>query len=503
LQLEVRKAPAVQSLAAGPLAIFFGTHSGACESIARNFAASLAAIGLKANCFDLDEFAGHHVANGINLIVTSSYGDGDPPANAEKFAAWVNKASPAALRGVKYAVFALGDRSYADFCGFGRKADERLAALGGERLVARAECETGKSELFGQWARQVFSELGIAEPAVQAPPEKTRSVPQSTSYLLSGRKALTSAQSSRAVYHIELFDADAGSHHEPGDSIAVTPVNSIESTLRMIADFGFDVSDKVQIRETRCKLIEALLFRKELRVLKPGDAGWRDPQQLVDALRPMTPRHFSIASCRTHVPNGAHLTVALTEFEAEGRPRLGLASGYMTRTQGIGLLVHGSLRRNPRFRLPETPSTPLIMIGPGTGIAPFRAFLQARQMAKAAGLAWLFFGNRNRDHDYLYRDEIEAFQADGVLKNLSLAFSRDQDHKIYVQHLMIERSREIWSWIMRGAHIYVCGDAKRMAGDVHKALIQIVATNTRLPLVQSEKMLADLAKKGRYQRDVY
>jgi sulfite reductase (NADPH) flavoprotein alpha-component len=504
LQLEVRKAPEAPSPVAGRLAIFFGTHSGSCEAIARSFATSLTGVGLAASCFDLDEFAHRHVADGVNIIITSSYGDGDPPANAERFAAWIDKGDRESLRGVKYAVFALGDRNYAQFCGFGRKVDERLAALGADRLLVRAECETGKADYFSQWSRPVLSELGIAEPKPAAVPEKARPLHQSTTYMLSGRRALTPPQSPRSVYHVELFDADAGQDYEPGDSIAVNPVNALEAVLRMVAEFGFDVADKVELRETRCTLLEALLFRKELRMLDAQPSSpLHTPQQLVDALRPMTPRHFSIASSRSHVPTGAHLTIALTEFEAAGRQKTGLASGYLTRNQGIGALIHGSLRRNPRFRLPGTSSAPVIMIGPGTGVAPFRAFLQSRQMAKARGLAWLFFGNRNRDHDYLYREEIEAFHADGVLKNLSLAFSRDQDHKIYVQHLMIERGREIWSWIMRGAHIYVCGDAKHMAGDVHDALIKIIATHARLPTTQGEKMLADLVKKGRYQRDVY
>lgn len=502
--LEVTRTPETPGATAGRLAIFFGSHTGNCESIAKTFASTLASAGVKAGCFDLDDFAGRHLSDGINIIITSSYGDGDPPANAEHFAAWLGKAEAGRLHCVKYAVFALGDRNYAQFCGFGRKVDERLPALGAERLIARADCETSKAHNFSQWSRPILAQLGITDPSPPAAPGKPRLLQLASSYMLSGRKALTSAPSSRSVYHVELFDTEADQDHEPGDAIAVTPVNPLDDVLRMIADFGFDTKDRVELHEAQCTLLEALLFRKELRTLAGGQPPpFGDPQLLVDALRPMTPRHFSIASSRSHVPAGAHLTIALTEFEAAGQHKAGLASGYMTQRQGIGAIIHGVLRRNPRFRLPETSASPIIMIGPGTGVAPFRAFLQARQMAKAKGPAWLFFGNRNCDHDYLYRDEIEAFHADGILKNLSLAFSRDQDRKIYVQHLMIERSREIWSWIMRGAHIYVCGDAKRMAGDVHNALIEIVAANARLPRAQGEKMLADMARKGRYQRDVY
>ncbi len=492
MQIEARKAPEAPGSAVESLAVFFGTHSGTCESIARRFAA-----GTKAGCYDLDDFAARHAPHGLNIIVTSSYGDGDPPGNAESFAAWLNGGTPPNLRSVKYAVFAVGDRNYADFCGFGRKVDERLAALGAERMAARAECESSKSESFNAWSQPFLSGLGIAPPAVI---EKAPAVSHGTSYMLSRRRSLTAPQSSRAVYHLELFDIGE-QEHEPGDSIAVTPVNSLERVQRLIAGHGFDEADIVQVRDTPCKLLEVLLFRKELRML--NGTACPAPQALVDALRPMTPRHFSIASHRSHAPHGAHLTVALTEFDVAGEQRLGLASEYLTKRQGIGSLIHGTIRRNPRFRLPVSDAAPIIMVGPGTGVAPFRAFLQARHMTKAKGAAWLFFGNRNRDRDYLYRDEIETFHRNGVLKNLSLAFSRDQDHKIYVQHLMAERGKEVWAWITRGAHIYVCGDAKRMAGDVHSALRQIVAANTRLPLAQCEKFLADLAKKGRYQRDVY
>ena len=462
-------------------------------------------------------------------------------------------------KGLKYTVLALGDRNYAKFCGFGRALDARLAELGATRLAACSESDADVTQPFAQFRETLWPALLAKGPAggptsmaaadsyneePDGPQERwTRERPFPA--ILQRKSNLNSAGSDKETRHVVLSLAGSDLRYEPGDALGVLPRQSprlveaiLEATdlshdLAVIVDgevlaLGEALAARFEIARLKaCSVIKLAAMTEDVELqalvqpeqsaalerfvqgkdivdlLRRYPRAMCDTRALTNLLPRLAPRLYSISSSQLAFPDEVHLTIAAVRFRHGGRMRGGVASTWLADLLEAGDPAPVYVHRNPRFRLPDDPSVPIIMIGPGTGIAPFRAFLQHRRAQGYASPSWLFFGDRHAQSDFLYRGELESFVEHGELSRLDLAFSRDQSDKIYVQQRMIESGRELWSWINDGATIYVCGDAERMAKDVDAALRTIVATHGRRSEAEALLELRELAAAGRYVRDVY
>ncbi len=494
------------------------------------------------------------------LVIASTHGDGDPPDCAARFALQLKAALGTPLAGLKYAVLALGDRSYSKFCSFGQHIDERFAALGAIRLADRIDADGDADQPFKSFRETLWRTLPAESPAGPtansaagavdasdegAPEEQrwTRKRPFAAPLL--GQRLLTASGSDKETRHVVLSLKDADLRYEPGDALGVWPQQAPELVDAVLALSGASADAPVMIDAEQIGLRDALSLKRELTTLTAAtvikysaissDSGLqslvqrdqsaalnkflygrdfvdllqdypgtvRDAQLLVDLLPPLKPRLYSISSSLAAFPEEVHLTVAVVRYECRGRRRGGLASTWFADRVAAGDPTAVYVHQNPRFRLPSDPGTPIIMIGPGTGIAPFRAFLHHRRKHGFTGRTWLFFGERHAQCDFLYRPEFESFVAGHELSRIDTAFSRDQTQKIYVQHRMLEAGKEIWSWLQDGAVIYVCGDATHMAKDVDAALQAIIAKHGRRSAAQAQLETHAMAADGRYLRDVY
>jgi sulfite reductase (NADPH) flavoprotein alpha-component len=556
-QLATRSAPALAAKLKVP--VLYASQTGTAESLSRKLAKEARAKGFDAQALDLGSLTLEALSEFKHaLVIASTHGEGDPPDSALVFALQLETAQAPKLAGLKYAVLALGDRNYAKFCGFGRLLDERFAQLGATRLLDCIEADTAVDEPFRIFRDRLWPELLKQAPAAGAapvvapeadvtddPPEERWSRERPFSAVLRSKRVLTGRGSDKEVRHIVLSLAGSDLHYEPGDALGVWPCNAPELVERILALSALAPDAPVTLGGAVLALAEALSFRLEIAKLGmpaaikfaavAGDAEMQslvepdhaaaleaflfgrdavdllarapraiaDAQTLVDLFPPLAPRLYSIASTLAAHPQEVHLTVSVLRHARDGRQRGGVASTHIAdRIDAQGTLpvyVH----RNTRFRLPADPGVPLIMIGPGTGIAPFRSFLWHRKAHAYTGRTWLFFGDRRAQYDYLYRDELSAFLDDGTLSRLDTCFSRDQERKVYVQHRMLETGSELWQWIQDGANIYVCGDAKRMAKDVDAALQRIFVEHGGLSAAKAQLELRTLGASGRYLRDVY
>jgi sulfite reductase (NADPH) flavoprotein alpha-component len=557
-QLATRSAPALAPKLKVP--VLYASQTGTAESLSRKLAKEARAKGFDAQAVELGSLTLEALSEFKHAVfIASTHGEGDPPDSALVFALQLDAAQTPKLAGLKYAVLALGDRTYAKFCGFGRLLDERFAALGATRLLDRIEADTAVDEPFRIFRDRLWPELLKEAPAAQAtpsgavaaeaadddPPEERWSRERPCSAVLRSKLLLTGRGSDKEVRHIVLSLAGSELHYEPGDALGVWPCNAPELVARILALTALAPDAPVSVGGTVLPLAEALSVRVEIAKLgiptaikfaavasdaevqslvEPDHAAAleaflfgrdavdllarapgaiADAQTLVDLFPPLAPRLYSIASSLAVHPQQMHLTVSVLRHARDGRQRGGVASTHLAdRIDPEGTLpvyVH----RNPRFRLPADPGVPLIMIGPGTGIAPFRSFLWHRKAHGYTGRTWLFFGDRRAHCDYLYREELAAFLDDGTLSRLDACFSRDQERKIYVQHRMLESGSELWQWIQDGANIYVCGDATRMAKDVDAALQRIFVDHGGLSAAKAQLELRTLGASGRYLRDVY
>ena len=542
-----------------PLHIFFGSQTGNSEALARGLRKEAQKRGFAPTMADLDSCDSASFAELERvLIITSTFGEGEPPDNARKFGAWLEAGDCGDLSKVNYTVCALGDSNYPDFCAFGTLVDEQLAKLGAQRMVEVQICDVGYDAPFDQWQARVWEHEAMHVDAAAVPtitagdaedddePKWTKKNPFPATLLAS--RPLNGEGSSKDTRHVELSLAGSDLSYEPGDVLGMWPVNDPTSTqeiidainatgyeqvtdpqgtisglrevlmrgcdINTITDALFDLvathtttDDLADIRHDATKRQEWAVGRQVIDVVQtwPGSI---DPQSLIDSLRPLQPRLYSISSSLKAHPNQVHLTVGAVRYQTHGRARQGVASTFFADRAGIGNTVGIYLQHSPHFKLPADSSTPLIMIGPGTGIAPFRSFLGERAAQVAAGdsvgPAWLFFGDQHAHCDYLYEDELKAFQEQGILSRIDTAFSRDQDKKVYVQHRIIEASADIWDYLEQGGHIYICGDASRMAKDVHQALCSVVAEHhTGGDMGAADAFMTELANTHRYCRDVY
>ena len=530
--------PAAPPQAAEPLTILYATESGNAERLASDMAKSARKLGFKPMLVDMADLELASLANARRLVViAATWGEGEPPARAiHAYAELMGEKAPR-LEGVEFGVLALGDSAYAEFCAIGKAIDARLAALGAKRAVERIDCDVDFAEPAARWIDSTLHTL--------APPPEARGTVIAVDFAARQPSAreleiveaeitekinLNSSRSDKETIHLELA-LPAGFAYQPGDSLDVYPENDPAYVDELLQASGS--SDDAALR---AKLIQSrditTLSLKSLQsfvaatdhpdakaLVDSGNAGaWIVGRQLIDLVeafpaalsadalekitRPLGPRAYSIASSQREVADEAHLLVAPVRYDSHGRQRTGVASSYVADRLKKGGALRVRLRPNRHFALPA-PDKDVIMVGPGTGVAPFRAFVQERRATAASGRSWLFFGDRRFTHDFLYQLEWQDALADGALTRIELAFSRDKPEKVYVQHRMWEERRDLVDWLDNGAYFYVCGDAKKMAKDVRATLVRALADVRGLPPDAAEAAVRELEKSRRYLQDVY
>ncbi|MFI3199413.1 MAG: sulfite reductase subunit alpha [Methylococcaceae bacterium] len=534
------------------ITILYGSQTGTAESVANDAAVVAKTYGLKPLVKSMDEIEADALSSiDYLLIITSTYGEGEMPDNAQMLWDGICAETMPRLEGMQFSVLALGDTSYDLFCQAGIDWDNKLVDLGATRVYDRTDCDVDFEEPAERWMTAVIPYLagGVTTIIVETDtsttgkPEYHRKNPFPAKLLVN--RLLTDASSSKETRHYEISIAGSGLTYEAGDALCVVPVNCSELVADIIKAIGctgdedepvngelmplqLALREHFEIKAPSKELLEEIATRsgdQELNgIIEAGDKEklanylWgRDTLDLllqfpiceftaaefIALLKPLQHRAYSISSSGKQYPDAVHLTVASVRYESHGRPHKGVCSTFLADLINDETKVRCFFTANKVFRVPEDNSLPMIMVGPGTGIAPFRAFLQERQCRKACGKNWLFFGDRNAATDYIYRDELESFQESGLLTRLDLAFSRDQDAKIYVQDRMLEQGAELFLWLEQGGYFFVCGDAYRMAKDVDQALHAVIAKHGKFSEQQAVDYVNQLKKDKRYVRDVY
>ncbi len=558
--------PAGAGPTATPLLIAFGSQTGSAQGLAKRLAKEAGSRGFAPVMKELNAVAPAELATLARcVVITSTWGDGDPPDNAAGFWSQLDAATTPRLENLSFAVLGLGDKNYADFCGAAKKFDDRLSALGATRLVPRGECDVDYEAGAKMWLEALWPALAGAGPAAaeSAPGEPSAaatmtSVPEPpasppVAYSRSNpfparlkiNRRLNREGSQKDTRHFEIVLAGSGLNYEAGDALGVLPTNCPALVEQLLASLGFSGDELVGevatstlhhllstgltitvpppalVKEAATRSAKAELLalleparkadldqwlwgRDVVDLLKACPGARFAPAEFAALLRKLQPRLYSISSSPEAHPGEVHLTVAAVRYEAHGRAKQGVCSGWLADRVTPGETpVPVFVQKSHGFRLPDDLARPIIMVGPGTGIAPFRAFLEERRATGATGENWLFFGDQQRASDFLYEEELTAWSKDGLLTRLDLAFSRDQAEKIYVQDRMREHAGELWRWLEDGAHFYVCGDAKRMAKDVDAMLHAVIENAGGRTKDQAVEYVAALKAEKRYQRDVY
>jgi sulfite reductase (NADPH) flavoprotein alpha-component len=550
---------AAPSAPAKPLVLLYGSQTGTAEGLAKKTSKEAAKRGFAPKVVDMAKYETVDLTKEENvLVITSTYGDGDPPDNAQAFWNYLNAETAPALTHLNYSVLALGDTNYAAFCQFGKVCDERFEKLGAKRVHPRVDCDVDYDTPAKAWTDGVFAALtSTSESTAAASPDGpgvVENTPVEVGYskknpfparLLTNR-LLNAEGSGKEVRHYEISLAGSGLSYEVGDALGVMAANCNELVGEILTTLGCDGEEAVKTPDgsetsLRLALVQHYdIVRPSGELLKAaaerGAAGgelaslldparrddlkkWLWGREVIDVLGGLTqkfsasefiavlkklqPRLYSISSSPKAHPEEVHLTIAAVRYESHGRRRKGVCSTFLADRCAENTPVPVFVQTSHGFRIPANGDTPVIMCGPGTGIAPFRAFLEERLATGAKGRNWLFFGDQKRDTDFLYREQLESWVADGHLTRLELAFSRDQAEKIYVQTRMMEQATELFAWLESGAHFYVCGDASRMAKDVDAALHQIAETAGGMSKEAAAAYIQKLKTEKRYQRDVY
>ena len=550
-------APAVvaeESQSSAVLTILYGSQTGNSKGVAAAFKAKADAAGIKNNLVSMADYKPRQIKNETHIaIAVSTHGEGDAPDDAVELHEFVGGKKAPKLAGVKYAVLGLGDTSYEFFCQTAKDFDERLAKLGANAITPRVDCDVDYEAPSEAWGDAVIEAIKADFTASAPAAVATAVAPAATGAQVYTKKSpfvanlmesvkITGRDSVKDIRHIEISLEESGIVYQPGDALGVWFLNDDALVEEMIALVGANADTQVTVAGESYTLKTALQRRLELTLSYPGfvkayqaatnnDALGKllavpadlrayladrqiidivrehpatvDAQVFVDALRPLTPRLYSIASSQAEVEEEVHLTIAHVDYNAFGQRHQGGASGFLCERLEEGADVEIFVENNDNFRLPADGNTPVIMVGPGTGIAPFRAFMQEREAQDAEGKNWLFFGNPNFTQDFLYQTEWQGYKKSGLLTNISLAFSRDQEQKIYVQHRLLEQGAEVYQWLEEGAHFYVCGDANHMAKDVENALLEIIQQHGGKSADEAKQYVTALRKAKRYQKDVY
>ncbi|PFP24275.1 sulfite reductase [NADPH] flavoprotein alpha-component [Bacillus sp. AFS073361] len=536
--------------------ILFGSQSGNAQGLAKKAGKKLEAAGFQVTVLSMSDFKPNNLKKVENLlIVASTHGEGTPPDNAISFHEFLHGKRAPKLDHLRFSVLALGDSSYEFFCQTGKDFDARLEELGGTRLYPRFDCDLDYDEPASEWLAGVLSNLKEADAGSQVPVQELVSQAVESTYSRSNPfKAevleninLNGRGSNKETHHLELSLEGSGLTFEPGDSLGIYPENDPALVTSLLEEMNWDPEQQVTVNKKGeiLPLKEALtthfeittltkpLIEKAARLtanenlqelLSPGNEEklktYLDGRDLLDLVRDFTPwvgsaqefvsilrkmpsRLYSISSSLAANPDEVHLTIGAVRYEAHGRKRNGVCSIQTAERLQPGDTVPVYIQHNENFKLPNNPEAPIIMVGPGTGAAPFRSFMQEREEIGAEGKSWLFFGDQHFVTDFLYQTEWQKWLKDGVLSKLDVAFSRDTAEKVYVQHRMLENSKELFEWLEEGAHLYICGDEKHMAHDVHNTLIDIIEKEGGLSREKAEEYVADLQQQKRYQRDVY
>ena len=536
--------------------ILIGTQTGNAEGLAEEMAMTLSGAGAQARMHQLDDVEMDALADMENvLIIASTYGEGEMPDNAHLFWEALESDTAPRLEATKFSVLALGDTAYDEFCAAGKMLDKRFEQLGAERVHARVDCDVDYEDLAAEWSAgvmDVFAPLiaeaapatGAAAPAPAAAKKSkwTRKNPFPTQLTVNRR--LSGEGSKKDIRHYEVaLPGDEAPTYEAGDAVNIVPVNDPTLVALWLDRLGMKPDTAVPGHD---KPLSELMLRDweistpskdflKVMAMKSGDdllahvLEHNDKQTLEDYVwnkdsldllidfpkieldlnevstlfRPLQHRAYSISSSSKVHSDSVHMTISTVQYHNNQRLHQGVASGYLADRVGATDELQVFMSPNKNFRVPEQGDVPIIMVGPGTGVAPFRAFLQERQAVGASGGNWLFFGDQTRANDYIYEDELEALHKDGLLTRLDLAFSRDQDAKIYVQHRMRENGKDLFDWLEQGAHFYVCGDATRMAKDVDEALHELIAEHGGTDEAGAREYVNAMKKAKRYARDVY
>ncbi|UAY70954.1 assimilatory sulfite reductase (NADPH) flavoprotein subunit [Bacillus paralicheniformis] len=539
--------------------ILFGSQTGNAQGLAENAAKTLTERGFQVTVSAMSDFKPNQLKKLKNLlIVVSTHGEGDPPDNALSFHEFLHGRRAPKLDDFRYSVLALGDTSYEFFCQTGKEFDQRLGELGGTRLHPRVDCDLDYDEPAAAWLEGVISSLNEGqEQGASSAPAQTAAPQAAGGETVYSRKNpfraevlenlnLNGRGSNKETRHLELSLEGSGLTYEPGDALGIFPENDPELVDMLLAELKWDPNATVTVDQgENLSLKEALTSYYEITVLtkkfiqqaaelianeklrelvaqenadqlKAYIAG-RDlidfvqdfgpitvaPQDFVSILRKIPPRLYSIASSFAANPDEVHLTIGAVRYNTHGRDRKGVCSVLCAERLQPGDTLPVFIQPNKNFKLPENPEAPIIMVGPGTGVAPFRSFMQEREETGAPGKSWMFFGDQHFVTDFLYQTEWQKWLSDGVLTKMDVAFSRDTEEKVYVQHRMLEHSKELFEWLEEGATFYVCGDKNNMAKDVQNALLEIIEKEGGKSREEAEAYLAEMKKQKRYQRDVY
>lgn len=537
--------------------VLYGSQTGNSIGLSKKLGKKLEEQGLQVTLSSMGDFKPNGLKKIENLlIVVSTHGEGEPPDNAIPFHEFLNSKRAPKLDGLRYSVLALGDTSYEFFCQTGKDFDKRLQELGATALVPRVDCDVDFDEPAAAWMNDVLASLSGAATTAGAVTSEAITAAVSSGESEFNRtnpfKAevlenlnLNGRGSDRETRHIELSLEGSNLDYEPGDSLGVFPENHPRLVDELIAAMGWNADEQVTVNKNgdQVSVYEALLRHyeitavtkpvaeqlaklssgNELTTLLANDSEFRNVMnssdlldvvqdyalkgipaaQFLAVLRKIPARLYSIASSSKSFPDEVHLTVRTVRYEARGRQRYGVCSVHLAERIEAGDTLPVYIQHNPNFKLPENPDTPIIMVGPGTGVAPFRSFLGEREETGAEGKTWLFYGDQHFSTDFLYQTEWQRWLKDGVLTKMDVAFSRDTEQKVYVQHRMLEHSKELYQWLQDGASVYICGDEKKMAHDVHAALITILQQEGGLSSEQAVEYMTRLQQEKRYQRDVY
>ena len=553
-------AAASTATASGPaLSILFGSQTGNGEKLAELLQQRATERGYATVLKNLADYKKSELKKEEHLLlIMSTHGEGDPPDTALELHEFIFSKRAPDLSKLKYSVLALGDTSYEHFCKTGRDFDEQFKKLGATEVYNRQDCDVDYEAAADEWMQGALDALAphlqtnngaasVTTATIPLAPSPTVQWSKSNPFMATmlERVNLNGRGSAKETLHIELSLEDSGLTYAPGDALGILPNNRPDLVFAVIELLDLDPETPVSIgKDESCTLREALTRHYELTVLtrpvvqrytewvqaqellsllETGKnkqfmawAEGRDvidlikefpptgltAQALVELLRKLPPRLYSIASSLAAHPDEVHLTVATVRYQAHGRDRFGVCSNYLGDLDDDAL-IPVYMHENRNFKLPTDDAAPVIMIGPGTGIAPFRAFLEEREVRGATGKNWLFFGDQHFTTDFLYQTELLKYHKDGILNRLDVAFSRDQAHKVYVQHRMQEQAATLYEWLQEGAYLYVCGDANRMAPDVHETLIRVLSEQGGQSSEEAEAVVKQMIKDKRYQRDTY
>jgi sulfite reductase (NADPH) flavoprotein alpha-component len=554
---SVLGAPSQQSVdgsASKEVTILYGSQTGNARGLAKKAGSTLEAKGFTVTISAMSDFKPNNIKKVKNLLIlVSTHGEGDPPDNALTFHEFIHGKRAPKLEDLNFSVLSLGDSSYEFFCQTGKQFDARLEELGGTRLYPRFDCDLDYDEPAAEWLEGVVNSLGetkggipvLTQAASTQTVESTYSRTNPFRAEVLDNLNLNGRGSNKETRHLELSLEGSGLSFQPGDSLGIYPENDPELVSLLLEELKWNPEESVTINkqgevlslkdalstyyeittltkpllEKAAKLtansdLQEILNDSEkvksyleghdlLDVVRDFGPLSGSPQEFVSILRKMPARLYSIASSLTANPDEVHLTIGAVRYNANGRDRKGVCSIFTAERLQPGDTVPIYIQQNENFKLPANPETPIIMVGPGTGVAPFRSFIQEREEVGAEGKSWMFFGDQHFVTDFLYQTEWQKWLKDGVLTRMDVAFSRDTAEKVYVQHRMLEQSKELFQWLQEGAHVYICGDEKHMAHDVHQTLIGIIEKEGGLSREAAEAYLADMQQQKRYQRDVY